>query len=94
MDRRFEVFCVFGILGGRGSRGFYFYSSIYNCKSGIIYHELCIDSNPSLFSEIVKCKSCLKHNVHRNINIFSVFVSKYVSVLKCGKETHINGMFH
>ena len=26
----------------------YFYSLVYNCKSGIISHGLCIDSNPDL----------------------------------------------
>lgn len=84
MDRRF----------GGGSGDFYFCSLVYNCKSGIISHELCIDSNPSLFSELVKCKPCLKQNVHGNRNIVSTFVSKCVSLLKCGKEIHINGMFH
>lgn len=72
--------CLGFFLGREGSGGFYFYSLVYNCKSGIISHELCIDSNPSLFSELIKCKSCLKHHVHRNINIFSMFVSKCVSV--------------
>lgn len=41
----------------------YFSSLVYHCKSGIISHGLCIDSNSSLFSELVMCKSCLKHRL-------------------------------